>query len=167
MPVKDKQDKVILIEREQAARWKQHFQKVLNQPDPAESADPPPSEVNLDIETKPPNTTEVRSAIKNLKNGKAPGIDSLQAELLKADVCTSTRLLTDLFRKICEKEEVPKDWRQGFIFKLPKKGGLSNCNNWKGITLLSVPSKLFCWILKYAAPCPTGGLREETDQCHK
>ena len=106
MPVKDKQDKVILIEREQAARWKQHFQKVLNQPDPAESADPPPSEVNLDIETKPPSTAEVSSAIENLKNGKAPGIDSLQAELLKADVCTSTRLLTDLFHKIWEKEEV-------------------------------------------------------------
>ena len=145
--VKDKQGKVITTDKEQAARWKQHFQEVLNRPDPAESADSPPSEVNLDIETKPPNTAEVRSAIENMRNGKAPGIDSLQTELLKADICTSTWVLTDLFHKIWEKEEVPKDWRQGLIFKLPKKGDLSNCNNWMGITLLSVPNKIFCRIL--------------------
>jgi len=34
----------------------------------------------------PPGIAEVRSAIENMKNGKAPGIDSLQAELLKADI---------------------------------------------------------------------------------
>ncbi|CAH2294660.1 reverse transcriptase family [Pelobates cultripes] len=30
---------------------------------------------------------------------------------------------------------------------LPKKGDLSNCNNYRGITLLSVPGKVFNWIL--------------------
>ena len=29
----------------------------------------------------------------------------------------------------------------------PKKGSLSDCNNWKGITLLSVPGKTFCRVL--------------------
>ena len=29
----------------------------------------------------------------------------------------------------------------------PKKGDLSDCNNWRGITLLSVPGKIFCSIL--------------------
>ena len=44
MPVKDKQGKVKTTEREQAARWVQHFEEVFNRPDPEEPADPPPSE---------------------------------------------------------------------------------------------------------------------------
>ena len=39
------------------------------------------------INTSEPSYIEVRNAIKNLKNGKAPGIDSLTEELLKADIC--------------------------------------------------------------------------------
>ena len=54
MRVKDKQGKVITTEREQAARWVQHFEEVLNRPDPEEPADPPPSESYLDIDYSPP-----------------------------------------------------------------------------------------------------------------
>ena len=162
MPVKDKQGKVVTTEREQAAKCVQHFEEVLNRPDPDEPADPPPSESYLDIDTGPPGIAEVRSAIENLKNGKAPGIDSLQAELLKADIGTTSRLLTDLFCKIWEQEVIPKDWSKGLIFKLPKKGDLGNCDNWRGITLLSVPSKIFCRIrLKRIEKAIDTTLREE------
>ena len=30
---------------------------------------------------------------------------------------------------------------------LPKKGDLSDCNNWRSITLLSIPGKVFCTVL--------------------
>ena len=33
------------------------------------------------------------------------------------------------------------------IVELPKKGNLSNCNNWRGITLLSIPGKVLSIIL--------------------
>jgi len=33
------------------------------------------------------------------------------------------------------------------LFPLPKKGCLSDCNNWRGITLLAVPGKAFCSII--------------------
>ena len=33
------------------------------------------------------------------------------------------------------------------IIKIPKKGSLSDWNNWHGITLLSVPSKIFCKVI--------------------
>ena len=107
----------------------QHFQEFLNRPDPDEPAVLAPSEKYLDKGTTTPNTAEVRSAIESTKNGKAPGIDSLQAELLKVDICTSTKVQTDLFHTIWDQEEIPKDWGQGLIFRLPKKGDLSNCDN--------------------------------------
>jgi len=35
------------------------------------------------------------------------------------------------------------DWCKGTIVEIPKKGNPTNYNNWRGITLLSVPSKIF------------------------
>ena len=46
-------------------------------------------------------------------------------------------------------ETIPEDWCKGVITKLPKKGDLSNCDNWRGITLLSIASKVFCKILLF------------------
>ncbi|MCG8432127.1 MAG: reverse transcriptase family protein, partial [Candidatus Omnitrophica bacterium] len=60
---------------------------------------------------------------------------------------TATRVLTDLFQNIWENETIPEDWSKGLIVKLPKKGDSGNCNNWRGITLLSIPSKVFCKVL--------------------
>ena len=39
------------------------------------------------------------------------------------------------------------EWTKGVIVKLPRKDDLSDCNNWRGITLLSVPEKVFCKVL--------------------
>ena len=78
---------------------------------------------------------------------KPPGHDNLNAELFKADPELAATILTPLFTKIWEQEEIPSDWSRGVIIKLPKKGSLSDCNNRHGITLLSVPSKNFCKVM--------------------
>ena len=41
----------------------------------------------------------------------------------------------------------PDDWKTGTIIKLPKKGDSRNCNNWLGITLLSLTCKIFSHII--------------------
>ena len=33
-------------------------------------------------------------------------------------------------------------WKLGLLVKLPKKGGLSLCKNWRGIVLLTIARKL-------------------------
>ena len=35
-------------------------------------------------------------------------------------------------------------WKKGLIVKIFTKGDLSDCNNWRGVTLPPVISKLFC-----------------------
>ena len=52
-----------------------------------------------------------------------------------------------LFKKIWQEKQVPVEWKEGYLIKLPKKGDLSNCANYRGITLLSVPGKVFSRIL--------------------
>ncbi|XP_052238344.1 uncharacterized protein LOC127849637 [Dreissena polymorpha] len=85
---------------------------------------------------------EISSAIKQLKYGNTAGLDSIPAEALKADVVTSVELLHPLFSKIWEEEEIPIEWKEVYLIKLPKKGDLSSCSNYRGITLLSIPGKV-------------------------
>lgn len=55
--------------------------------------------------------------------------------------------LTYLSNLMWHAEELPADWRGGLIVTLSRKGHLSNCNNWRDITLLSIPGKVFCSVL--------------------
>ena len=42
---------------------------------------------------------------------------------------------------------MPEEWKKGLLIKLPKKGDLSHCRNWRGIMLLSMASKVFCRVI--------------------
>ena len=101
----------------------------------------------LDINTGPIETTEIKNAIQSLANNKAGGEDEITPEMLKAMDETNLGTLKILFNKVWEEEKVPEQWRNGIIVKIPKKGDLSDCNNWRGITLLSVVSKVFTKIM--------------------
>ncbi len=147
--LKNKQGQTLTTEREKADRWVEHFNEVLNRPEPNIIANPENAEVDLGINIDAPSDAEVIRAIKSLKSNKAPGIDLIQAEIIKADMETSTKYLSDLFCTIWREETIPEDWCKGIITKLPKKGDLSNCDNWRGITLLSIASKVFCKILLF------------------
>ena len=41
------------------------------------------------------------------------------------------------------RSKIPEEWKQGHLVKIPKKCNLMDCNNYRGITLLSVPGKVF------------------------
>ena len=61
--------------------------------EPDDPASPVPAEEDLEIDLNPPTLEEVKHAIKNLKNGKSPGIDNIYAEILKPDTVTSANIL--------------------------------------------------------------------------
>ncbi|VDP00515.1 unnamed protein product, partial [Schistosoma mattheei] len=84
---------------------------------------------------------------RQIKSGKAAGPDNIPAEALKADVTANARILHILFNKIWDEEQVPKDWKEGLPIKIPKNGDLSNCDNYRGITLLSILGKVFNKVL--------------------
>ena len=53
----------------------------------------------------------------------------------------------DIYQKGMRIEVVPKEWREGLIVNLLKKGDKEEPGNYRGITLLSVVGKVFCKIL--------------------
>ena len=146
-PIKDKQGKLLTSEREQEIRWTEHFKEVLNRPPPVDTANIPEAEKDLNIDVTPPRKEEIVAAIKTLRSGKSPGQDDLTAELFKTDPSVSANILQPLFTAIWKGEKVPADWTKGTIVKIPKKGALNDCNNWRGITLLSVPSKIMARVI--------------------
>ena len=115
---------------------------MLNRDNPETEAIIIPSSELLDIDTDPPNVEEVKRAIKALKDGKTTGVDQIYAEMLKVGEQITATVLTDILCDIWESEEAPLLWKTGVIVKLPKKGDLTNCNNWRGIMLLSVTYKV-------------------------
>jgi len=47
-----------------------------------------------------------------------------------------------LLGKIWKGEEMPPDWNESYIVKLPKKGDRQECKNYRGIPLISVVGKV-------------------------
>ena len=63
------------------------------------------------------------------------------------EILCGRRDMTTWMWKVCKKiwNSIvnPTDCKKGTIVKLPKKSDLLNCKNWWGITLLSIPGKVF------------------------
>ncbi|CAG9137025.1 unnamed protein product [Plutella xylostella] len=104
----------------------------------------------------------VVAAVKSLKPGKAPGIDNIHVDMLRADAPMSATLLFPLLTRIWEAGQVPAEWKQGLLVKVPKKGDPSRCDNWRGITLLPAAAKVLAKILlNRIAPKVAVTLRDE------
>ena len=133
----------IFDQEAQVRRWMEHFENLLNRPPPDNPPEVLPARNDLPINTDPPTVVEIRKAMNKLHCHKAAGPDAIPPEALKTDTESTAEVLHGLFVKIWEEEVFPKDWMEGHLVKLPKKGDLSNCNNYRGITLLSIPGKVF------------------------
>ena len=147
--IKDIHGNNIVKEDEKAQRWREHFQSVLNGNEPNE-VHTFEEYLGEDLQVDVENITydEVSRAVHKLKNNKSPGEDLISAEMLKATtVGGGVEKLHNLLRLVWESEICPEEWKRGTIIKLPKKGNLAECGNWRGITLLSVPGKVMAMII--------------------
>ena len=59
-----------------------------------------------------------------------------------------TEHIQGLFKAVWADGRVPKEWVDAVIVAIPKKGDLSVCDNWRGISLLDVIGKVFARILQ-------------------
>ena len=83
-----------------------------------------------------------------LRNCKSPGEDNILNEYIKNSLPKLSGLYCKLFNKILNSSNFPEAWTTGLIVPIYKnKGDRSDCNNYRGITLLSCLGKLFTSIL--------------------
>ena len=98
VPVKDKDGNVISKEAENLARWKGHFENILNRPEPKQVAEIPPA---LDFCIDPPAMEEAKAAVKlAMKSRKACREDGVTAEMLNAEETETPSLLMCIFRDL-------------------------------------------------------------------
>lgn len=107
------------------------------------------AETDLDMKNVPTQKGEIITALRSLKKGKAPGQDNLNADMFKADPETSAKILQPLSTLIWEGKKVPENWNKDINVTIHMKGASNNCNNWRGIILLSIPSKILAKIIKH------------------
>ena len=91
---------------------------------------------------------ETQTAVNRVKWGKAPVICGIHAELLKAG---GNSALVSLHAVLCSAWNtgiIPTDWKRGLVVPLWKgKGDRQDCNNYRGVSLLSVLGKVFAQII--------------------
>ncbi|VDP05106.1 unnamed protein product, partial [Schistosoma curassoni] len=99
---------------------------------------------DLPIDLILPTIEQITISIRRINSGKAARPDNIPVKALRSRIEVTTNMLHVLLRKICEEEQVPPtDWKEQYIFKIPNKGDMSEYQNYTGITLLSVPRKIF------------------------
>ena len=94
-----------------------------------------------------PSASEVELAIDKLKSHKPPGIAQLPAELIKVWDRTICLEIHKLSTFIWKKEELPEEWKESIIVPIHKKGDKTDCNNYRGISLLPATYKILSNIL--------------------
>ena len=96
---------------------------------------------------------EILLGIKQLKNGKAPGVDGILNTYIKNTKDLFLPLLEKLFKTILQKVVIPDEWVEGAITPIyKKKGAETDPSNYRGVALLSCMGKLFTFTLKRRLP---------------
>ena len=144
--IEGKDGKLLTDTVEVKKRWMEHFSELLEGDG---------GEVDMVLEereieeglSEEITEEEIRRAIARLKRGKAAGVCGIQGEMLKAGGDTVVRWLHIIFNIVWEKGKAPEEWQKAVIVAIHKKGSKKLCKNYRGISLLSIPGKIFAKIL--------------------
>ena len=130
--------------------WAEHFNNVLNRQseinnDAIDRLPQIPVNTSMD---DPPALLETEKAIHILSRGKAPGSDSIPAEIYRDGGTVLTGKLHQLFSQMWAHETIPQEFKDASIIHIYKrKGNRQACDNDRGISLLSIAGKILARIL--------------------
>ena len=149
-PLKSATGEIITNQGQQMGRWVEHYSDLYSRentvaPSALDAIECMPVMEELDAE---PTVDELSKAIDSLATGKAPGSDSIPPDLIKHCKITLLQPLHEVLRQCWREGAVPQDMRDSRIVTLYKnKGERSDCNNYRGISLLSIVGKVYARVL--------------------
>ena len=138
----------LLKEKDQILeRWKHYFQEVFMMNSETEEIAIEEINDDIDIWTEEPTYEKVKKIIQNLKNDKSPGPDKIVNELIKKGDTILCYRLYNLLIRVRRSEQIPDKWKDSYFCPIYKKGGRTNCQNYRAITLLNTAYKILTCII--------------------
>eukprot|EP00245_Coleochaete_scutata_P010377 TRINITY_DN3619_c0_g1_i11.p1 TRINITY_DN3619_c0_g1~~TRINITY_DN3619_c0_g1_i11.p1 ORF type:complete len:1206 (-),score=200.47 TRINITY_DN3619_c0_g1_i11:736-4353(-) len=94
-------------------------------------------------------TEEVKAAVTKLKMKKAADRDSLKVELLRLGVLDLLLgPMTTVFNQLFKEGAFPTSWNVGLLHPIFKKGDMSECSNYRTVTIVSLFGKVYATLLE-------------------
>lgn len=145
----DSQGKPISSEKAILERWRKYFADLLNPATSTSTDTEPETPLGDDDEITEEN---VASAIRSLKRGKSPGEDEIRPEMLQSMPREGILWLKRVCQVAWSSGKAPMDWQSGIVVPIFKnKGNRRDCANYRGISLLSIPGKVYSRCLETRA----------------
>jgi len=143
--VKDEKGELVADPHSIMTRWRKYFSQLLNV---HQDNDVRQAEIHTVEPLLPePSAFEFELAIGKLKNHRSPGINQIPAELIKAGGRTICCANHKLIISIWNKEELPEEWKESITVPIYEKGDKTDCNNYRGMSLLPTTYKILSNIL--------------------
>ncbi|XP_073989088.1 uncharacterized protein [Rhodnius prolixus] len=140
------------------ARWKEYFEELLTEKDNASQGyveevgnmenEEAVEENEEEEDDEYIDRDELTVALSRMKLGKSAGHDGITPEMLRHMGEEGEEMLYGIMETAWNRRKIPKDWELSVIVPIFKKGSNRECNNHRGISLLSVPGKLYGRILE-------------------
>lgn len=150
--IKDEQGRVLNEEQEIMERWRGYFMTLLNgeeikQDETSENKtnnqETARSETIINVTRE-----EFDKAVRKMKLGKSAGQDMITPEMIKQAGEKTKEELLKIINMCIKERRTPRDWQTGIIAPIHKKGDVRECGNFRGISLLSIPGKIYARVIE-------------------
>ena len=139
--IKDKKGNILFEKEKIEERWTEYIKELYEDKDR-------PVEVNIEGDEGPEfMTEEVTYVMKRMKNRKAPGIDDIKIEQLKALDDEGIKILTDICNEVYTTGYLPQELKHSIFVKLPKKSNAVECTDYRTLCLMSNVTKIILRII--------------------
>ena len=140
--LKDENGNVMVNSEAVLKRWKEYFEKLINEENNRDPRTEEVKVVNEDVNCV--SREEVKNTLRRMKKGKAVGPDALSIEVWKCMGEMGIRFLNRLFNRLLMGERMPEEWRRSVLIPIYKnKGDPQFCGNYRGIKLMSHTMKVW------------------------
>ena len=122
--IKNENGNVMINSEAVLKRWKEYFEKLMNEENYEEPRTEEPEVVNEEVNCV---SREVKNALRKMKKGKAVGPDELPVEVWKCMGEMGMNFLTRLFNRLLMGERMPEEWRRSVLIPIYKNKGDALC----------------------------------------
>ena len=115
--IKDENGNVMVNSEALLKRWKEYFEKLMNEENNRKPRTEEAEVVNEEVNCV--SREEVKNALRRMKKGKAVGPDELPVEVWKCMGKMRIEFLTRLFNRLLMGERMPEEWRRSVLTAYP------------------------------------------------